>query len=362
MLVLLDVLAGEVLTPSMPALRRLCRARLANTFRRLNMPARSREMYALAGPMPPSEEELALYEEEVVQREQTYSRSSSGAGNAGVGSGHAIFQRKLERLQVHDMWIRLARVTMEEQNNVGHALRLLVESERYAKAFDDGHALLAIAELRARIALRKGDTEQAASDLAPCLAAGPNTPVVDVHVATERTLLQSRILTLQRNQHAAKKLIRKFQTQLQNISSFAASCSQERGAKARAGFAADLDIHAAGARLSVALADLLCEEVVGLKSRDSPWKDEWAKCRSTYQESVETMERTDDVRALPAACQAWAQAILRVEGEDGSDEVTSELSPLVLQISFRRYSSPPLRHPMRSCTRRCLHLLLSARP
>ncbi len=233
------------------------------------------------------------------------------------------------------MWIRLARVTMEEQNNVGHALRLLVESERYAKAFDDGHALLAIAELRARIALRKGDTEQAASDLAPCLAAGPNTPVVDVHVATERTLLQSRILTLQRNQHAAKKLIRKFQTQLQNISSFAASCSQERGAKARAGFAADLDIHAAGARLSVALADLLCEEVVGLKSRDSPWKDEWAKCRSTYQESVETMERTDDVRALPAACQAWAQAILRVEGEDGSDEVTSELSPLVLQLLER---------------------------
>ena len=108
-------------------------------------------MRVLAGPLVPNKEELALYEEEVAQREQMQlsALSSEANGNATKDESNrdGVVRRTLDRLQVHDMWIQLARQAIQVEGRVGEGLMLLVEASRHAEAFIDSHALATIAEL-----------------------------------------------------------------------------------------------------------------------------------------------------------------------------------------------------------------------
>jgi hypothetical protein len=168
-LILWDVLSAKVLRPAMPAMTRCARYRLARSFSNMNLPARASAMRVLAGPLVPNKEELALYEEEVAQREQMQlsALSSEANGNATKDESNSdgVVRRTLDRLQVHDMWIQLARQAIQVEGRVGEGLMLLVEASRHAEAFIDSHALATIAELKTQIALLRGDADIASLEI-----------------------------------------------------------------------------------------------------------------------------------------------------------------------------------------------------
>jgi hypothetical protein len=323
-LVLWDVLAVRMLRPAMPAMQRCVRYRLARSFASTNLHARASTMRALAGPMVPNKEELALYDEEVVQREQIQLSSLSPESSAGASKEESndggVFRRTLDRLQVHDMWIQLARQAIQVEGRIGDSLVLLVEATRHAEAFKDSYALATIAELKTDIALLRGDADMASFEIGDALG---SSATESVHTATGRLLRRVAIMTGQSSGagdvkpdvHGAKKLLGAYLSSLKSFAEMCMNRSAERGAKVRQGYAGDLDVNISIARCELELAVIMSAEVVGLRSRESPnWESEWQKCCDMFQSVVALMESVCDLERVSPACRKWAEAILAVDG------------------------------------------------
>ena len=269
----------------------------------------------------PDKNELALYEEEVVQREQMMGpggekKETLNNGESESDAATLIFSAETDKLQVHKTWLVMARVCVEN-GDIGSCRLLLAEAERHSVAFDDAHAMADIQELRCLVALAEGDVPRAKERLEQCMK--EKRAIVDVSIATRRVLLLARVLTDAGDAHSAKKIITSYLTSLQKRTKAATTRSTERGGRKNASVCSELDLTLATVDAKTFLARAACTEVVGLRSRDSPWMDEWKKCERIWQESVECLESLSDrgVR-LPLILEEWSLGIERVVAATGS--------------------------------------------
>ena len=186
--VLWDVLTKSMLRPTIPSMSRHCRALYLAAHQKMNLNADPQLVSSLPlllrdessadgtttdttaidpstttniglSPVPTSKE-LAMYEEEVVQREQMVVHSPSvdgaaGAESVGKGEGGIIFLLEKDKLQVHRVWLSTARHSVVVSGDIGRARLLLAEAERHSIAFGDYHAVAEIHELRCLIALEE---------------------------------------------------------------------------------------------------------------------------------------------------------------------------------------------------------------
>jgi len=118
--------------------------------------------------LTPHPDELAQYEEDVVQREQMKAAATPAPAAAATETPEApeapVFALTTDKLQVHRVWIQTARSCIDE-GHVGVAKTLLVESSRHAVAFEDEGSMAMVHELNGRIALLEGDLPTAAEAL-----------------------------------------------------------------------------------------------------------------------------------------------------------------------------------------------------
>ena len=181
-LVLWDVLNTCVCTPSLPSLSRYARFLHCQTLRRLNMTTLANRQSLLLFQQPdstridltPHPDELAQYEEDVVQREQMKAAPTPAPAPAAAAATETpetpeapeapVFALTTDKLQVHRVWIQTARSCIDE-GHVGVAKTLLVESSRHAVAFEDEGSMAMVHELNGRIALLEGDLATAAEAL-----------------------------------------------------------------------------------------------------------------------------------------------------------------------------------------------------
>jgi hypothetical protein len=320
-LVLWDVLTRKVLRPTIPSMSKFAQYLHIRCLRELNLHEIANRQASLLFDaansanvsLLPTSKELEQYEEEVVQREQMNLGSETKSNMATPST--QIFAQSFERLQVHTVWLKMARICIME-GKVGVARSLLVEAERHALAFEDSHASANIFELNTNIALLEGDSDTAGKMLDASM--GTKDAVVNVSVATKRILLRAAILISTSEGHMAKKLLNHHSNALTNLSKLSLSKSLDRGGKERGGFVSDLDVSLAQIDVNVTLANMLSDEVISLKNRDSPWEEEWKKCERLYQTSVEMLESLGDRgKRLPNALERWSESILRVERNSG---------------------------------------------
>ena len=269
---------------------------------------------------------------------------SDVSASADTLNAGGVFRRTLDRLQVHDMWIQLARLAIDFEGRIGDALLLLAEANRHAEAFKDDHALAMIAELKGCIALLRGDADVASFEICDAIS---TSATESVHTATIRLLRRVAIMTghstgasdVKPDIHGAKKLLGAYLSKLKSFSKLCMERSMERGAKARQGYAGDLDVKASIARCELELALIMSEEVIGLRVRESPnWESEWQKCSTMFQDVVTAMESMCDLKFVSQTCCKWAEAILSVggavsnEGEDASTTQNPEREQAMLLL------------------------------
>ena len=138
-LVLWDVLNTCVCTPSLPSLSRYARFLHCQTLRRLNMTTLANRQSLLLFQqtdstridLTPHPDELAQYEEDVVQREQMKAAATPAAAATETpetpeAPEAPVFALTTDKLQVHRVWIQTARSCIDE-GHVGVAKTLLVE-------------------------------------------------------------------------------------------------------------------------------------------------------------------------------------------------------------------------------------------
>lgn len=317
--VLWDVLATHVMKPIMPAMQRCVRYRLAHVFSSINLPENAANMRRMAGPLVPSKAELELYDEEIVQLEQMQSSSLEDDTKKDTHEeAGKVYQRELDRLQVHDMWIQLAKQAIHIEGSIGDGLSLLIEAKRHAEAFEDKHALANIAELNSQVSIMKGDANAAISDISDALG---TADIQSVHTGTKRLLRRVIIMTgrtsgagdIKPDVHGAKKLLGAYLTKLKEFSQLCMSRSLERGSKSHQGYAGDLDVKISIAQCELELAMILCDEAVALRVRESPnWESEWQKCSKMFENTLRMMESVCDKKQISSACRHWAEAILSI--------------------------------------------------
>jgi hypothetical protein len=207
--VLWDILTTQMLRPSMPSMSKHCRSLYLSAHVTMNLETVAMTMVPLlfggdsggsaeqkeekeetgttCGFSPvPDKSELALYEEEVVQREQMMGpggekKETTNHGDSESDAATLIYSAETDKLQVHKTWLVMARLCVEK-GDIGSCRLLLAEAERHSVAFDDAHAMAEIQELRCLVALAEGDVPRAKARLEQCMR--EKRAIVDVSIAT----------------------------------------------------------------------------------------------------------------------------------------------------------------------------------
>jgi tetratricopeptide (TPR) repeat protein len=326
------------------ALQRLVFMKMAINYDSLNLRTMAKTLFQKCTSVAPDAEELALFEEDISQREQAILEDNTDQN--GEASNVAIIQRKnaamhrkkVQALHVRHVWIDLARLCCR-LGMVNGAKELLVEAMRHSKAYLDQQAIAVIYQIQGLIAESEGAVEQSlqlADD-----SINKSVCTVSVYQALESILRRASIYESSRRQSKARTLLTEAVAAFQNLSELERTGldvgigilkkrtltsspspprTKGRSRSGNAGMGGDLDYKFAVLKCKSELTRLEGLDAASLKSQGSPWKEEWKRCNSGFLEVIEKLEKLGYSVVLPGILSAYADATLEF-GVDGTKAV-----------------------------------------